>query len=167
MKKNLFGALTTLVILLGLSAGTVLAADQPDLSPPPGISIAGPYEGVFYGIVHGDNNSRAIMAMQLSHRDGLVEGKVYLGDGLYIDAGVCGNNKIPSMLQYASGMTNPNNPNELAVQTNVNVSGFDIGIDLNSLVSADGETLTAEASIDLPWICGSDPSFNGTLNRLP
>ena len=166
MQKYLFGTLTTLIILFGLTAGTVLAADQPDLSPPPGLSKAGPYEGVFFGMVYGDNNSRAIMAMQLTHRDGLVEGKVYLGDGLLVDAGVCGSNKIPSMLQHASGMTNPNNPNELDVRTNVNVSGFDIGIDLNSIVSADGDTLTAEALIDLPWICGSDPSFTGTLNRL-
>ena len=166
MKKYLFGTLTALVILFGLTAGTVLAADKPDLSPPPGIPAAGPYEGVFFGTVNGDNNSRAWMAMKLTHRDGVVEGKVYLGDGLIVDAGMCGNSEIPSMMQYASGMTNPNNPNELVVQTMVNVSGFDIGIDLNSTVSADGKTLTADASIDLPWICGRDPSFSGTLDRI-
>ena len=166
MKKYLFGTLTALVILFGLTAGTVLAADERELSPPPGISKAGPYEGVFFGLVYGDNNSRALMALQMTDRNGVVEGKVYLGDGLYVDAGMCGQNEIPSMLQYASGKTNPNDPNELTVQTMVNVSGFDIGVNLNSTVSEDGKTLTAEASIDLPWICGSDPSFTGTLERL-
>jgi hypothetical protein len=166
MKKYLFGTLMAIGMLFSLTAGTVMAAGEPELSPPPGISKAGPYEGVFYGKVYGDNNSSALMAMQLIHREGVVEGKVYLGEGLYVDAGMCGNNEIPSLRQYASGMTNPNNPNELTVQTMVNVSGFDIGVELNSMVSGDGETLTAEASIDLPWICGSDPSFTGTLDRL-
>lgn len=166
MKKYLFGTILAAAILFSLTAGTAFAAGEPELSPPPGLSKAGPYEGVFFGTVYGDNNSRALMAMQLTHRDGVVEGKVYLGDGLYVNAGMCGNNEIPSMMQYANGMTNPNNPNELTVQTMVNVSGYDIGIDLNSTVSADGETLTAEALIDLPWICGSDPSFSGQLDRL-
>ena len=167
MKKYLFGTLTALVILFGLTAGSVLAAGESELTPPPGISKAGPYEGVFYGMIYGDNNSRALMAMQLTHRDDVVEGKVYIGEGLYVDAGMCGQGEIPSMLQSASSMTLPNDPNALSFQTEVNYSGFDIGVDLNSTVSEDGETLTAEASIDLPWFCGSDPSFSGTLGRMP
>jgi len=117
MKKYLFGTILAAAILFSLTAGTAFAAGEPELSPPPGLSKAGPYEGVFFGTVYGDNNSRALMAMQLTHREGVVEGKVYLGDGLYVNAGMCGNNEIPSMMQYASGMTNPNNPNELTVQT--------------------------------------------------
>ena len=106
------------------------------------------------------------MALQMTDRNGIVEGKIYLGEGLFVDAGMCGKTEIPSMRQYASGQTKPDNPNEMSVQTMVNISGFDIGVDLNSTVSADGKALTAEVSIDLPWICGRDPSFSGTLDRL-
>lgn len=166
MKHMIWGTMITLVALLGLTAGTVLAADVEEMPTSGDQTEVGPYEGVFYGIVNGDNNSRALMALQMTHRNGVVEGKIYLGEGLYVDAGVCGETEIPSMRQYASGLTQPDNPNEMSVQSTVNVSGFDIEVDLHSNVSADGETLTAQASIDLPWICGRDPSFSGTLERL-
>ena len=166
MKKYIFSTILSATILFSLTAGTAFAAGEPKLSPPPGISAAGPYEGVFFGTVNGDNNSRALMALQMTHRGNVVEGKIYLSDGLYVDAGMCGETEIPSMLQYANGQTNPDNPNELSVQTMVNVSGFDIGVNLNSTVSADGEVLTADVAIDLPWICGRDPSFSGALDRI-
>ena len=166
MNKYFFGTLLAIAMLFGLTTGTVLAAGEPELSPPPGITTAGPYEGIFFGFVYGDNNTRAPLALQMTHRNGAVQGNIYLGEGLYVDAGVCGKSEIPPMKQYASGATLPNNPNQMSVQTMVNVSGLDIGVNLNSIVSADGETLTADASIDLPWICGSDPSFSGTLERI-
>lgn len=166
MKNLILGIMIPLIALFGLTAGTVLAADLTELPNNTDPVVVGPYEGVFYGIVTGDNNSNALMALQMTDRNGVVEGKIYLGEGLYIDAGVCGKTEIPSMQQYATGKTQPNNPNEMSVQSNVNVSGFDIGVELHSIVSTDGETLTAQASIDLPWICGRDPSFSGTLERI-
>lgn len=166
MKQLIWGAIITLIGLFGLTAGTVLAANLTGLTNTSDQALVGPYEGVFYGTMTGDNNTSALMALQMTHRDGVVEGKIYLGEGLFVDAGVCGKAEIPSMRQYATGQTQPDNPNELSVHSNINVSGFDIGVELHSNVSADGETLTAQASIDLPWICGRDPSFTGTLDRL-
>jgi hypothetical protein len=34
---------------------------------------------------------------------------------------------------------------------------------LDSVVQ--GDTLTAKAKIDLPWICGGDPVLTGTLQK--
>jgi hypothetical protein len=166
MKNLIWGTMIPLIALFGLTAGTVLAADLTEIPNNTDPAVIGPYEGVFYGIVTGDNNSNALMALQMTDRNGVVEGKIYLGEGLYIDAGVCGKTEIPSVQQYATGQTLPDNPNEMSVNSTVNVSGFDIGVELHSIVSADGETLTAQASIDLPWICGRDPSFSGTLERV-
>jgi hypothetical protein len=163
MKKVLFGMLAVVVLVFSLTAGTVFAAEAP---APSNSSNSGPFEGIFYGIVNGDINSRAPLALQMTHRDGVVSGRLYLGEGLYVNAGVCGKTEIPSMVQSASGSTLPGNPNKLAAHTNFNVSGFDIGVDLTSTISADGKTLNAKTSIDLPWICGRDPSFSGTLNRI-
>jgi hypothetical protein len=166
MKKVFFSVLALTLLLSGLTAGTVLAAETSSTSTVSGSPEVGPFEGVFSGVLHGDNNSHAPIALQMTHRDGVVNGKVYLGEGLYVNAGVCGKTKIPSMVQSASGKTIPNKPNKLVVSTGFNVSGFNVGVDLTSTVSANGETLNASTSIDLPWICGRDPSYSGTLSRI-
>ena len=166
MKKVLFGMLMAVVLVSGLTAGTVLAAEAPLASSAAGSPNIGPFEGVFSGVLYGDNNSRAPIALQMTHRDGVVNGRLYLGKGLYVNAGMCGKTEIPAMMQSANGRTLANNPNKLAVNTSFNMSGFNIGVDLISTVSADGETLSAATSIDLPWICGRDPSYSGTLYRI-
>lgn len=166
MKKLLFGTLAAVVLLSALTAGTVFAAEAPAPSNSTGAAGAGPFEGVFYGVLNGDNNSRAPIALQMNHREGVVSGRFYIGEGLYVNAGMCGKTQIPAMVQSASGRTLANNPNKLVVNTTFNVSGFDVGVDLTGTVSADGETLNAATSIDLPWICGRDPSYSGTLERV-
>lgn len=166
MKRILFSIILSMGILLSITAVTALAAEAEQPGSTNNQGVVGPYEGVFYGIVNGDNDSQAVLALLLTDRDGVVEGKVYLGRGLYVDAGVCGGTEIPPMQQYARGSTLPNDPTRMSVNTNMNVSGFEIGVDLDSQVSTDGKSLTAEASIDLPWICGRDPSFSGTLERI-
>lgn len=166
MKKLSIGVLAAVLLLFGLSTATAFAAEAQVISTSPAAMEVGPYEGVFSGVLYGDNNSRAPIALQMTHRDGVVNGRLYLGEGLYVNAGVCGKTEIPSMVQSASGRTLPSNPNKMVVKTGFNVSGFDIGVDLTSTVSADGQTLNAGTSIDLPWICGRDPSYSGTLSRI-
>jgi len=166
MKKYLFGMLAAVVLVSGLTAGTVFAADPPPVLNSTSFKGVGPFEGVFSGVLYGDNNSRAPIALQMTHRDGVVNGRLYLGEGLNVDAGMCGKTQIPAMVQSASGRTLTNNPNKLTMNTSFNISGFDIGVDLTSTVSADGSTLNAATSIDLPWICGRDPSYSGTLYRI-
>ena len=166
MKKISIGILAVVLLVSGLTTATAFAAEPQAISTSTASRNVGPFEGVFYGVLHGDNNSRAPIALQMTHRDGVVSGKVYLGEGLFVNAGVCGKTAIPSMVQSASGRSLASNPNKLAVNTNFNMSGFDIGVSLNSTVSADGNTLNASTSIDLPWICGRDPSYSGTLQRI-
>lgn len=162
MKKFTTGVLAAVLLLFGLSTMTAFAAESQASTA----VEAGPYEGVFSGVLHGDNNSRAPIALQMTHRDGVVKGRLYLGEGLYVNAGRCGKTQIPPMVQSASGRTLDSDPNTLAVNTSFNISGFDIGVDLTSTVSADGKILNAGTSIDLPWICGRDPSYSGTLYRI-
>jgi hypothetical protein len=166
MKKLSIGLLAAVLLLFGLTTATAFAADDQPNSTSTASMEVGPYEGVFSGVLYGDNNSRAPIALQMTHRDGVVKGRLYLGQGLQVNAGVCGKTAIPSMVQSASGRTLPSNPNKMVVNTVFNVSGFDIGVDLTSTVSADGQALNAGTSIDLPWICGRDPSYSGTLYRI-
>ena len=133
---------------------------------PASSSTPGPYEGIFYGQVQGDKGSRAPMALQLTHRDGVVQGKVYLGEGLYVDGGVCGGVNVPTGVQYASGKTLPSDLNRLVAGSTFKVSNINITVNLSSVLSSDGKVLNANAKIDLPWFCGKDPQLNGTLNKI-
>jgi hypothetical protein len=159
MKKFLFGLLAALIVV---SATTGAALASPNLTD---TGEVGTYEGVFYGYVDGDKGSRAPIALGLTHRGDTVSGKVYLGEGLYVDGGVCGGVNVPSGLQSASGTTNSGDPSRMQASTSFKVSKFQITANLKSKMSADGESLTAEAKIDLPWMCGCDPLLTGKLSR--
>jgi hypothetical protein len=125
----------------------------------------GPYMGTFKGTVYGDKGTSAPLTLVLNHRGNDVEGKAILGDGLYLDGGMCGAGYVPSSQQSATVEASDKDPRHLSVQTTFEVSGINIKIDLNSQISADGDELEAEAKIDLPWLCGHDPVISGTLYK--
>jgi len=162
-KKMVFGMLAAVLLVSGLAVGSAIAAESPASSA---VNAFGPYEGVFTGVLYGDNNSQASIALQMTHRDGVVNGKLYLGEGFYVDAGRCGGTTLPAMVQSASGRTLENDPSKLYINTHVPLGGFNIGVDLKSSVSTDGDTINASTSIDLPWLCGRDPHYSGTLHRI-
>ncbi len=163
IKKMIFGLLAAVLLVSGLAVGTAYAAGAPESVSK---NKVGPYEGVFSGVLYGDNNTRAPIALQMTHRDGVVNGRLYLGEGFYVDAGRCGGTTLPAMSQSANGRTLANDPSKLLVNTSFNLGGFNIGVNLNSKVSTDGDTLNVSTSIDLPWLCGRDPSYSGTLYRI-
>ena len=163
IKKMVFGLLAAVLLVSGVAAGNASAAEYQDRAATNG---AGPFEGVFSGVLYGDNNSQAPVALQMTHRDGVVQGRLYLGEGFYVDAGRCGGASIPAMIQSASGRSLPADPNKLPIITNFTLGGFNIGVNLDSSVSADGGILNVSASIDLPWLCGRDPSYSGTLYKI-
>jgi hypothetical protein len=163
IKKIVIVMLAAVVLISGFSVSSAFAAQSAAQSAE---SSIGPYEGVFTGVLHGDKNSRAPIALKMTHRDGVVNGRLYLGEGFYVDAGRCGGTTLPGMTQSASGKTLVSDPGKLPINTSFNLGGFNIGINLNSSVSADGDTLNVSASIDLPWLCGRDPSYSGTLYRI-
>ncbi|GAH68147.1 unnamed protein product, partial [marine sediment metagenome] len=137
IKKVIFGLLAAVLLVSGLAVGTAYAAGTPASSA---MNTVGPYEGVFSGVLYGDNNTRAPIALQMTHRDGVVLGRLYLGEGFYVDAGRCGGTNLPAITQSANGRTLANDPSKLLVNTSFNLGGFDIGVYLNSKVSADGDT---------------------------
>jgi hypothetical protein len=129
------------------------------------VMTPGPYEGVFSGSVRGDNGSQAPIALKLTHRNEHVEGSLSLGEGLYVNGGRCGGAKIPSSEQYFVVKTQPGKPHHLSTQLKVNVSKYKIGLNLETVISEDGNTITSKVCVDLPWVCGRDPVLRGTLYR--
>ncbi len=155
MKRLLIGLLVVIGIIATMSVATA--------APETAVSKQGPYEGVFHGTVYAPDGSKAAMSLELTHQGNIVEGTVFLGEGLHIDAGLCGQGTIPASSLMASGKTSTANPDLLSTTSAFDVSGITVNVNLDSEIQ--GDTLKAEATIDLPWLCGSDPVITGTLQR--
>jgi hypothetical protein len=160
MKKWLF-ALSALLFTLSSAVSVARAAPAPITA-----RGAGPYQGTFSGYVYGDRGSRAPISLDLTHVGDKVSGEVTLGEGLYVDGGRCGGAYIPAGEQAASGETLRADPNRLQAAVDLKVSGLQISATLDSQISADGESLTAQAVIDLPWLCGGDPVLEAELSKI-
>jgi hypothetical protein len=158
--KKLMISIFAAVAILPIAVLAAFAA--PEEAP---MAHVGPYEGTFHGTVYGDSGSSAPLTLELTHRDDIVSGNMYIGSGLYVKGGVCGGANVPAASQYASGKTVRNNPQRLVASSKVDVGRFDINVKLQSDVLADGDTINATAKLDLPWLCGRDPVLNATLYR--
>lgn len=157
MKKLLIGLFAVFGLIATMSVTSANAAPATATVKP------GPYEGVFHGTVYASNGSKAPMSLDLTHRGSVVEGTVFLGEGLQVDGGLCGEAAVPSSSVVASGNTSPSNPKNLSAASTFDVSGIPVKVVLDSQVA--GDVLKAQAKIDLPWLCGSDPVLTGTLHR--
>lgn len=127
---------------------------------------AGPYQGTFSGYAYGDRGSWAPITLELTHVGDEVSGTITLGEGLYVDGGRCGGAHIPTSEQTASGETLRGDPSRLQAGVDLKVNGLQISATLDSQISPDGESLTARAVIDLPWLCGRDPVLHAELIKM-
>lgn len=156
MKKYFVVLVSVLILVATMSVAGASAAPETAVK-------AGPYEGVFHGTVYAPDGSTANMSLDLTHRGNAVNGTVFLGEGLSVDAGLCGSAPIPASSVLAAGQTSTINPRSLSAESTFDVSGITVTVDLDSQVS--GDELNAKAKINLPWICGSSPVITGTLHR--
>jgi hypothetical protein len=159
MKRSLVVIIAVLAILLTTAAGVYAA---PEVAA---TGRVGPYEGKFEGVAFADRSSNAPIMLDLTHRGNQVEGLVYIGEGMVVSGGFCGTVSVPATAQYVEGQTVGWNPNRLVVKPTFDLGGFELKVDFESNVSADGEVITAKAEIDLPWFCGRDPVLTSTLYR--
>lgn len=159
MKKKFLGAMSV-IILFATAATTVFAAPKGTQ-----YSDSEPFEATFSGIIHGDKGTQAPLTLALTQVDDHISGTVYLDRGLYIAAGRCGGGYIPATVQSAEGEINRYKPNLIQTSTTFKVSGFRVSIELEGVLSSNGEVLATQAKIDLPWLCGRDPIIQGTLYK--
>ena len=150
--------IASLVVVMGMFAIFAVAAVG---AAPEQAGKAGPYEGQFNGTIYADNGTKAPFSLNLTHQGNVVSGTAFLGEGLTIDAGICGTAVIPANAINASGKTWASNPKKLDASSSFEVSGINVTVDLDSTMK--GDTMHTTAKIDLPWICGGDPVLTGTL----
>lgn len=153
------------LIVLALMTFFVASA-QAAPARPTSTTSGGLFAGTFEGVLHGDDGSTAPIALELTQDGRAVTGEIVVGRGLLIDGGNCGAAAVPAATQTATGATSAREPRHLAASADFEVQGISVTIDLDGQLSRDGETLTAEARIDLPWLCGRDPVVTGELSRV-
>jgi hypothetical protein len=160
-----------------LAATPTLAAGLPPVEPtiPPAATLppigggsnptTSGFQGTFAGTLNGDNGSSAPVTLELSQSGNTVTGNLTLGEGLIIDGGNCGAQAAPAGSRSATGEVDPANPNHLGAVANFDVQGLTVGVNLSADLSPDGNTLTTQIGLDLPFICGRDPALSGALVR--
>lgn len=156
-KKTLL--LTALILSTSAFAPLVASADSIDTQ-------IGPLEGIFIGNVHSNNGTTAPLMLQLSQTGNQVYANADISEGLTVDAGFCGVVPIPAGSFSASALSDPRRPNMLVADVTFDVNGFEISASLISELSDSGDQLDAEVSIDLPWLCGRDPTLRGSLELV-
>ena len=159
MKKLGLGSLVVLAILAIAATGAYAVPEMVTTG------VVGPYEGTFQGMVRTERNSRAPLALDLTHRGNQVQGIVYLGEGLHVDAGWCGSVDLPALSAKVGAETVPGDARRLVANPTFDAGGFDLTVDFESVLLGDGDVIQAEARVDVPWFCGRDPVLSGTLYR--
>jgi opacity protein-like surface antigen len=154
-----------IILALAMSATLAFAASASAAPDVPKTTNSKPFDGTFNGKIYGDKGTSAPISLVLTHKGSEVEGNVFIGEGLYIDGGMCGAGYIPAASQSATGQSSAKNPRHLSANSIFKVSGVNVKLNLNGDLSANGEQLKANATIDLPWFCGGDPVITGTLYK--
>lgn len=138
-----------------------LPGDAPEEGRP------GPFTGRFVGDILGDNDSSASLELVLVQEGRQIEGTATLGEGLIVSAGgVCGSFPIPAVMLSASDVLEEASGRHISTTTNVEVSGFEVPVELEATLAPDGETVTAEATIHPPALCRTSPTMTATLLRV-
>lgn len=148
------------ITALALLAGTADAAPASKATTSGGL-----FTGTFSGYLEGDRGSQAPAELELVQTGRDVKGTITIGGGLIVNGGNCGVAAVPVGSQTATGRTSATNLRHIDAGTSLTVSGLTVNIDLDGSLSRDGETLTAEAEIDLPWLCGRDPVITGVFTK--
>lgn len=157
------------LIMIALMTFFVASAQAAPVRPTTGSTVAtasgGLFTGSFEGVLYGDDGSEAPVVLELVQNGRDVTGEISVGRGLFIDGGNCGVVEVPVTTQTATGRTTASAPRNLDAVAALKVQGISVTIHLDSELSRDGEDITAEAKIDLPWLCGRDPVINGEFTR--
>jgi archaellum component FlaG (FlaF/FlaG flagellin family) len=124
-----------------------------------------PFEGTFEGTILGDAGSQAPLTLILTQEGNQVIGTATLGDGLSINVGggLCGGvQTVPASVLDVNAQINPTLPRHIESVSELEVSGFSIGVEVLADLSEDDETLTVQIALKPPFFC-LQPRLMATL----
>lgn len=136
-------------------------------TPPTQETASNPFTGTFAGTIQGHNDSSASLQLDLVQSGRQIQGTATLGEGLVVNAGgVCGSFPIPATTLTARDELDHVDGRHLLTTTTVQVSGIEIPVELEATLAPDGQTVTAQATIYPPSLCGREPSLSAELMRV-
>lgn len=126
-----------------------------------------PFTGTFAGTIQGHNDTSAALELDLVQSGRQIQGTATLGEGLVVNAGgVCGSFAIPATTLTARDELDHVDGRHLLTTTTVQVSGIEIPVEIEATLAPDGQTVTAQATIYTPSLCGREPSLSAELTRV-
>lgn len=158
LKKQLFSFVLVLFMLSVVTSSALAATSKEILN-------LGIFNGTFHGVIVGDLNSQAELELDLTQVGDEIQGDLLLGEGLFINAGRCWRGYLPAGTFSASGNPMIEDPNRVKASYTYDISGVTITGYLDGALSPDGEVLTAEVEIDIPWFCGPNPILQVSAER--
>jgi hypothetical protein len=147
--------------VLALATGGALAASSSG-NPDPGIVT-----GTYHGTIFGDRESQAEIELNLTQKGDEIVGDLILDEGLFIDAGRCWSGYLPAGAFSTGGSPLVDDSHRFEAIYTYEFSGIPITGYLTGAISPDGDELSAEVEIDIPWFCGSDPVLQVSAERQP
>ena len=130
-------------------------------------SDAGLFQGNFTGIATGDGVTSAPLTLNLTQNGSRVSGSATILAGIKVNTGglVCpGTVDVPSGTMGIAGSISNRNPRQLAAKSALNASGMKITADMLADISREGDIMTAQIKLNLPWPCRS-PTVKANLAR--
>jgi len=128
---------------------------------------AGLFQGNFTGIAIGDEKTSAPLTLNLTQNGSRVSGSATILAGIKVNTGglVCpGTVDVPSGTMGIAGSISNRNPRQLVAKSALNASGMKIAADMLADISREGDIMTAQIKLNLPWPCRS-PTVKANLAR--
>jgi hypothetical protein len=159
---------TTLAAAL---AGIVLLAMAPGAAMPASAAAApevgaGVFEGSFTGTAYGDNGTKAPLWLEIAQDGPQLAATATLGEGMYVGTPFCGGGEVPSGTVTGTAEVDAKNPTRVQTFVSFDVEGIPVNMAIQGDLSEDGQSLAAKTKLSLPFFCGSNPEFVGTLARV-
>ncbi len=126
-----------------------------------------PFEGTFSGTITGDEKSRAELMVVLTQDGDSVTGEVTLGEGLQVNVGrgFCpGVQDVPASTLGLADTISADAPNHLESSSQMNVGGYNVGLEMFADLSDDQSMLNVQVNIKVPFPCTS-PELFAMLSR--
>jgi hypothetical protein len=164
--RTLHVALVNAAVCLALLVAAAPAAANPAYEEDVFSDDPRPFNGVFSGIAFGDRGTQAPLSLDLSQQGPDVAATATLGEGLYVATRFCGGATVPAGTVDGTGHVDLDAPGRVWTSASFDVQGFPVRMAIQGDLSEDGQALAAEATLDLPSFCGTDPVLTGTLLRV-
>lgn len=167
---HLYSMLAALVAALALFAGCggPLDVDERGSGLEPKAGAPDPFIGTFAGKVTGAASSTAAISVTSTAdkaTPGALDAAVHIGSGLTADAGLCGQHAVPALDKSITFVHTT--ASQVTGKTTWPLMGADLDVTFTGQIAADGKTMNATVSVEIPIAFCSQVQMTAELTRQP